>query len=918
MPSFASGLYAAVALGYLGPVAPSERPSWEKSGFSFSDQVHHQWEVGSHTSRSDVDVEDPGNSLDLADIENRMSTHRTEMEEMEEESESNSPWTLASFLFDEVSEHEWNAQGLPGGLSTSAALALRVQSTPVLLDPHEQACKWLRKQTASLTVTHAASPRLNQALAACLREGKPLLVLGCSSELSPSILTYLKTGQEPSKAHTCSCLLFAICTCTCGLVEDAKKEVSVSITRELKRPGRANRDRAESAADSEDAKSEAESLADVQVEEMEDHGPEIGNAEFRLFLVASLKRLDLSSSLRVKTAVVNFTTDQNSLEDHFLIRLSQERETTELTNFVQNQRDFLMLEDQLLSQLTDSETGLLVVDTLATVATSAGRLQELRETLAEMMLVLRAQLEKNRSVYGDLAERCAALFTSLDSLADACGLPFLCSLADTGESASAACQALLKQQTLVAFGQDTFLSTMASMVVLTSSSLWAVASRILRRFAGSFFRSQRNLLLVHTALQIDPQEPPYLNFLFHGTLQPCEPPPRQSTKMATQLPSGRPEISWPRAVWKNVCALAELPMFQDLPTHIEEDLESWKTVLQAPSSESSATASYPAPWSELVGFHRVLLVRALQPALTSRELLLYSMEVLRGPDADDEGMAVEAQILMRWTVCGVMFGWVTLLPVLLVQPHEERPRQQLFRQFLLKPCLFLLPLWMLLWLLDCLQLLFMIQLIHPFYYFACCHTLIPAVLVRYLFAMQVADERLVLDQRSSRGLEGRPVTAVPSVVEDPAPVLLKELITLNPVAMLGLGTCASIPIVVCSLFTVFQTERAKHAQGFVNLIYGLLTVFQLASLYLLYHLRFAQLPEMYLAAFYFLVSIPCFAMWCVCLACANHFAKKDLQLCQDQRLHRAKQLLSSNDQPAGLLVDCTEAITREYELIYTA
>ena len=103
--------------------------------------MHHQWEVGSHTSRSDVDVEDPGNSLDLADIENRMSTHRTEMEEMEEESESNSPWTLASFLFDEVSEHEWNAQGLPGGLSTSAALALRVQSTPVLLDPHEQAGK---------------------------------------------------------------------------------------------------------------------------------------------------------------------------------------------------------------------------------------------------------------------------------------------------------------------------------------------------------------------------------------------------------------------------------------------------------------------------------------------------------------------------------------------------------------------------------------------------------------------------------------------------------------------------------------------------------------------------------------------------------------------------------------------------------
>ncbi|CAE6944806.1 unnamed protein product [Symbiodinium sp. CCMP2592] len=294
----------------------------------------------------------------------------------------------------------------------------------------------------------------------------------------------------------------------------------------------------------------------------------------------------------------------------------------------------------------------------------------------------------------------------------------------------------------------------------------------------------------------------------------------------------------------------------------------------------------------------------------------------------------EAQILMRWTVCGIMFGWVTLLPVLLMQPHEERPRQQLFRQFLLKPCLFLLPLWMLLWLLDCLQLLFMIQIIHPFYYFAFCHTVIPAVLVWYLFAMQATEERIVLDQRRSRRAEEKDAScgaamAPLSVVEDPAPVLLKELITLNPVAMLGLGTCASIPILLCSLFTVFQTRRARHAQGFVNLIYGLLTIFQLASLYLLYHLRFAQLPEMYLAAFYFLISIPCFAVWCVCLACANHFAKKDVQLCQSQRIERAKEALKAT--PASLsisaggealeqalLVDCTEAITREYELIYTA
>jgi len=277
----------------------------------------------------------------------------------------------------------------------------------------------------------------------------------------------------------------------------------------------------------------------------------------------------------------------------------------------------------------------------------------------------------------------------------------------------------------------------------------------------------------------------------------------------------------------------------------------------------------------------------------------------------------EPQILTRWTVCALMFGWVTMLPILLMQPHEERPRQQLFRQFLLKPCFFILPLWILLWLLDCVQLLFMFQILHPFLFFLLCHTMLPAILTWFLFAMQVADERVVLDQRKSRQKEVEEL----SVIEDPEPVLLKELIMVNPIALVGLGCSVSIPIVLCSLFSVFETKRMKQAQSFVNMIYGPLTVLQLVSMYVLYHLRFAQLPEMYLAGFYFLLSLPCFAVWCVCLLCANQYAKRDLALVQSQRLERAKELAKKDvvtqEAPADSLVDCSEAIMREYELIYT-
>jgi hypothetical protein len=40
-----------------------------------------------------------------------------------------------------------------------------------------------------------------------------------------------------------------------------------------------------------------------------------------------------------------------------------------------------------------------------------------------------------------------------------------------------------------------------------------------------------------------------------------------------------------------------------------------------------------------------------------------------------------------------------------------------------------------------------------------------------------------------------------------------------------------------------NARRLKQAQSFVNMIYGPLTVLQLVSMYILYHLRFAQLPE---------------------------------------------------------------------------
>ncbi|CAE7422537.1 DNAH6 [Symbiodinium sp. CCMP2456] len=607
-------MFAAVCLAYLGPVAPSRRPLWEESlkslwaeyDFNFSDPVHHEWEVESVRSWDDVDVDPSGSNVDSA------SEHGAQ--------EDGSLWTLPSFLFDEVSEQEWNAQGLPAALAVSAALALKVPLMPLCLDPHEQACRWLRKVIPSLTVTHAASPKLSQALSACRQEGKPLLVLGCRAVLAPSLLQYL---SEESEAKS----------------EDLPL---ATLPPRSGRPGPEGEEKLE--------KDGAGQTAQAQEELEAEEGAFSKDCEFRLYLLTADKEMELPARVQIKIATINFTADQSALDDFFLVRLAQQPqgEATELLSFVQNQREFLLLEDQLLSQLTEREGGgggggeLFEEEdsALAAVATSFGRVQELREALGEAVQNLKAQLEKTRSIYSDLAERCSRLFQSLDGLATSLGgTPFLCSLVDIGESASAACQALLKQQSLVAFGQDTLLSTAASMMVLTSSSLWAVASRVLRRFAWSFFRHQLPLLLIHTALLLEPQEPALLDFLLGGDRAVAERTPNAPP------PSSSPDLGlWPRTAWRRICALAELqPTFRDLPRHIQENLDSWRKALDTPSELSTASSSYyPAPFNELSdGFSRVLLVSTLQPALASRELLLYALQVLRGGDGDDEGMAVE-------------------------------------------------------------------------------------------------------------------------------------------------------------------------------------------------------------------------------------------------------------------------------------
>ena len=122
-----------------------------------------------------------------------------------------------------------------------------------------------------------------------------------------------------------------------------------------------------------------------------------------------------------------------------------------------------------------------------------------------------------------------------------------------------------------------------------------------------------------------------------------------------------------------------------------------------------------------------------------------------------------------------------MLPILPMQPHEPRPRQQLFRRYLLKPCLLVMPIWIALWVLDCIEVSLPPRP-SAFFYFGICHVIMLAVLVWYLVQAQAAGEALGLEQSRSRREEAG--CTAPVVSEDPSPTFLKELIAINPVALI--------------------------------------------------------------------------------------------------------------------------------------
>ncbi|GFO48624.1 dynein heavy chain 6, axonemal-like [Plakobranchus ocellatus] len=266
--------------------------------------------------------------------------------------------TLVSVLADNYAIRQWNADGLPRDqVSTeNAILVTRGRRWPLMIDPQEQANRWIRNKEAAfrLKVVKMTDSNFLRTLEACIRTGVPVLLEDVGETLDPAL--------EPV-------LL---------------KQTFIQGGRLLIRLGD----------------------SDIDYDK-----------NFRFYMTTKLSNPTYLPEVCIKVTIINFTVTKKGLEDQLLSdvvsleRPDLEEQRNDLISRINADKNQLKeIEDKILRLLFESEGNILdneeLIDTLneskLTSATIKQRLEE-AETTEELITVAR---EKYRCV----AERGSVMY----------------------------------------------------------------------------------------------------------------------------------------------------------------------------------------------------------------------------------------------------------------------------------------------------------------------------------------------------------------------------------------------------------------------------------------------------------------------------------------------------------------------------
>nr|AML30862.1 axonemal inner arm dynein heavy chain 6 [Marsilea vestita] len=271
---------------------------------------------------------------------------------------------FSTFLADAGDVRDWNLQGLPAdSFSTeNGVLVTRTNRWPLMIDPQEQAKKWVKNMEASngLVVVDLQTEGLMRTMEDCIQLGKPVLLVDILQEIDPSLEPIL-----------------------------AKALISKGSRIYIK-------------------------LGEKEIEY---------NPKFRLYITTKLANPHFSPEISVKTTIINFAVKDLSLQAQLLTLVVQkerpdlDKQRNELiVQITLGKKTQASCEDQILRLLATAEGPLLDnLDLIQTLDISKQTFETVKQSL-EVAEVTAKSIEVASAAYKPCAERASLLYFILNDL----------------------------------------------------------------------------------------------------------------------------------------------------------------------------------------------------------------------------------------------------------------------------------------------------------------------------------------------------------------------------------------------------------------------------------------------------------------------------------------------------------------------
>lgn len=252
-------------------------------------------------------------------------------------------FSLFSTLGDPIILREWNLNGLPKDTVSkdNAILVTRGKRWPLLIDPQEQAKKWIKQMESKQHIEVIKMDNINllRSLENCIRIGKPLLIEDIGEFLDPSLEPVLQ------------------------------KSLFTQNSRLLIRLGD----------------------SDIDYDE-----------NFKFYMTTTIPNPHYLPEVCIKVTIINFTVTIEGLEDQLLGDVVkserpdiEEKKNTLIISMSNDKKDLKSLEEKILSQISESKGNILddneLIETLRNSKTVSSiikeRLQESEKTETEINII---------------------------------------------------------------------------------------------------------------------------------------------------------------------------------------------------------------------------------------------------------------------------------------------------------------------------------------------------------------------------------------------------------------------------------------------------------------------------------------------------------------------------------------------------